>query len=124
MNGVVVPRAQRNLVVEVGPTTVLPVVDVMDLASVIRNVAVGNCTRGVHRLERPPLVDGCQAFGSSDIERDAVSTENHGDDLGLAGETPDRLDRNVDTIDGSAGRGRMPTMGERREIDVHDYFGT
>lgn len=128
MNGVVVPRAERNLVVEVGVAAVFPVVDVVDLTSVKWNIAVRNRTRGVHRFERSPLMDCGQPFRSPDVERDSMSAENHRNDLGVAGEAADGFDRNFLTQRRAAGGGgsidvEAETVCEGVEIDVDDDFG-
>ena len=87
--------AEGNLVVEVGPTPVFPVLDVVDLAMVERNGAIGDGTGLVDCFECSSLMRGGQTSGPSDIDGHAPTVENNRDDLGLTGESPDGFDRDI-----------------------------
>ena len=52
--------AERNLIVHVGATAVFPVIDVVDLAVMEADVAIGYRARRVDRFECAALVDGGQ----------------------------------------------------------------
>ena len=76
----------------------------MNLAMVERRCTVGNRAGGVERLECSPLVRSGEPPRSADVEGNPVTTEDDGDDLGLAGQPANGGDRQIAAEDG-AGRG-------------------
>ena len=120
--------AQGHLIVEVGQAAILPIVDVMHLTPVERNVAIGDGTCRVMRFERSALMHGRQTFGPSDIDRHASSVEYNRNDVGLTGQTAGRFDGKVDAeIRSARGSTRPRRAGapcQQIEIDVHDDFGS
>lgn len=121
------PSAEWNLVVEVGSSAVIPVLDVVNLTSMKGHVAIGYRAGRVHGLEGPSLIGRGQTFGSSDVDGNAASVEHDGDDVGLAGQATDGFDGQFDAKVGSAravrGETRVRSLCERVEIDVDHDFG-
>ena len=95
----------------------------MNLATVVRHVAIGNGAGGVDRFQRSALVDGGQAFRPSDIDGNAVTVEHHRDDVGLAGQSSGGLGGNIGSEVSTAGGVGVRTAGESGQIDVHHHFG-
>ena len=119
---VVVPFAEREHVGDVGRSLVLPPGDVMDPAGLEAHLAAGMTTGSVHRPKGTALFAGGEASGSAVIEGNAVSAEHDGDDLGVAGESADRRDRQFGPISGLGDGGLMDAVHEGLVVDQHDDF--
>ena len=97
---VVVFGAQRQQVVEVGEAESFPGDDVVDLAVVERDVAVGVGAGAVHRPQGSALGPVGDSLFAPDGECFAVGAEHDGDDGGFAAQPPDGVDRQRDTVRG------------------------
>ena len=117
-----VPFAEREHVGDVGRSPVLPPRDVMDPARLEAHLAAGMTTRSVHRSKGTALFAGGEASGSAVIEGNAVPAEHDGDDLGVAGESADRRDRQLDPVSGLGNGGLMDALDEGVVVDQHDDF--
>ena len=94
VESVVMVRAHRDEVLEVGGSSVLgPFEDVVDLAPVERCVTGVDHTRAVHGAQRGALCGGGEAAGASDVEGLAVTGEDDRDDVRVARVSADRGDR-------------------------------
>jgi hypothetical protein len=68
VDGVVMPRAQENHVVQIGSAAVLPFVDMVRFASAGVDAAAGGGAVLVADLERSAQSSWCGAVGASDVE--------------------------------------------------------
>src|SRR5262249_6844663 len=74
-------RAQRHGVGAVGRAAVRPERDVVDLRPPTWAIASGECASAVTKDDRGPGSPGVGAAGTTDVDRDAGTVENHGEDL-------------------------------------------
>jgi hypothetical protein len=110
--------------VEVGVAVVgVPFVEVMDLAVVEGYVAVADAAGAVDRSEGASLVVGGESAAASHVERDAVAVQHDRDDVGVAGETAQGLDRQWGAVVEFAHRGLVEALRDRREVDQGEDFG-
>ena len=71
----------------------------------------------VERSECPSLGAGGDPSGAPNMEHLTGGAKHHRENVGLAAEPPDGLDRERDAIDRLADRGRVNAIDERRPVD-------
>ena len=119
---VVMLRAQRQQIFQVGEAESFPRDDVVDLTVVERNVAVRMGAGAVHGTQRSALGAVGDALFAPDGERFAVGAQHDRDDGRLAAQPADRVDRQRDAVRGLADRRGVETIGERRQVDVDAHL--
>ena len=118
---VVVPRAQRHEVVEIGAAAVAPPVDVMRLASVERHLAAGDRAGRVHHPQRPPLRPRRQPPHPPHIQHHPIA-HRHRRHHPLAQQPPDRRDRQLHVVLKPHDRVGMPSVVDGVGVDDHDHL--
>ena len=96
----VVVAAQQDEVGQAGASAECPVVDVVGVAHDRWSGAAGEGAVSVAQDQGEPDGGGDQASGAADVERFAAGAEDGGDDLGVAGQPPDRGGGELDPVTG------------------------
>jgi hypothetical protein len=126
VDGGVVPDAYGQEVVEVGASAVAPPSDVVDLAVVEPDGAVGNRARRVDRSERAPLGGVRESGGAAEVQppgrvHDRAVTDHDGVDVGGLHDVGEHADGE---LDGDAPVDRGASAAAVASVDHDDHLGT
>ena len=124
VDGVVMPRAQRQQVVEIGRAVLFdPFDDVVDLAVGEPHLAVGEPASPVHRPQLATLRGGGDPPLAALIDRHPGTVQHDRDDVGITTDPPDRLDRQREPVGRLAHRPGVMTAPQRLLIDEDGHLG-
>ena len=79
--------------------------------------------RQLRRPQRLALLAGSQSAGPADIDRDAVTVQDDGDDVGVAAHLADHVGWEVCTVGGLTDGRVVQTPAQRLEVDEHRDLG-